>query len=259
MMEIDFLSLAEESLATFTEISNATQSQLSRQPAESRDSFATGNTLNGSRAFEKLSTIQSGRREELLKLMTEPAIVRLVVEDDEDIQRVIYIARKGNVSLPSKKEFASYLSPIGKLADYPPGEQVTVTIGHNKKRYYVIEQTNYQPNMDESGWDSTRTIYRHYDKKPYTLDSLRKLLLNEDIENGDELDRILEQANNFNVISEGVSHQIHTAIGLRNQPTLDQFQGEIFRLPLDSQLIILGPPGTGKTTTLVSVLVKNLI
>lgn len=258
MMEMDFLSLAEESLATFTEISNTTQDQLSRQPAESRDSFATGNTLNGSSAFEKLSTIQQSRREELLKLMTEPAIVRLVVEDDEDKQKVIYIARKGNVSLPSKKVFASYLSPIGKLADFPPGEQVTVTIDSNKKRYYVIEKTNYLPNKDESGWDSIRTICRHYDKKSYTLDSLRKLLINKDTDNGDELDRLLEEANNFNVISEGVSHQIHTAIGLRNQPTLDQFQGEIFRLPLDSQLIILGPPGTGKTTTLIKRLGQKL-
>ena len=38
---------------------------------------------------------------------------------------------------------------------------------------------------------------------------------------------------------------------LRDQAVLDQYQDEIFRLPLDTRLVILGPPGTGKTTTLI--------
>jgi hypothetical protein len=40
-------------------------------------------------------------------------------------------------------------------------------------------------------------------------------------------------------------------MGLRDQPLLDQYQDEIFRLPLYSRLAILGPPGSGKTTTLI--------
>jgi hypothetical protein len=47
-------------------------------------------------------------------------------------------------------------------------------------------------------------------------------------------------------------------MSLRDQPTLDQHQDEIFRRPLESQLLILGPPGSGKTTTLIRRLGQKL-
>src|SRR5690606_19339242 len=59
-------------------------------------------------------------------------------------------------------------------------------------------------------------------------------------------------------ISEGIKRDALTAMQLRIAPILDRVQDEIFRLPIDSQIAVLGPPGTGKTTTMVRRLRQKL-
>lgn len=258
MTDLDLSSLAKESLDTFDEISKTAIRQLGSTQATSTDSFASGNTLTGATAYKNLANIKEEQREALQKLCNEPTIVRLVLEDDDAKQRVIYISRNSNLALPSRKELASYRSPLGRLAEIPPGEEAGVNIEGETHTYLVIEKTSYRPERTADGWESRQSQYRHYDKGSYSIESLRALLHTTGLDSADELDQLLEQAQIQSGVVAGISHQVRTAMGLRDQPILDQFQGEIFRLPLDSQLMIVGPPGTGKTTTLIKRLGQKL-
>lgn len=258
MSQANFEALAEEALSTIAEIADGAAQKLSSNTPSFANSFASGNTLTGSQAYQNYENISQANREAWTALRREPSIARLVLEDEEGRTRVIYIARKITLPLASGKELATYGSPIGRLAELPVGEEAPVVLQGQPHVFSVVEKTSFCPGIVDGEWDSTGNQYRHVDLGVFSIESLRALLRAKGFDAGDELDQLLEQAAAAGGVQAGISHQIRTAMGLRDQPILDQFQGEIFRLPLDTQLIILGPPGTGKTTTLIKRLGQKL-
>lgn len=258
MSNPDFKALADEALLTLTEIAETAAGKLAGDGLSYANSFASGNSLTSVQANQNLENISQVNRDAWAALKREPSIARIVLEDDEGGQRIVYIARKTSLPLASGTEFASYGSPIGRLAEIPVGDVGNIVVRGQRQAYYLVEKTNLTPGMFEGEWDSTDNQYRHVDLGVFSIDSLRAFLRAEGLDAGDELDQLLEIVAATNGVKEGISHQTRTAMGLRDQPILDQFQGEIFRLPLDSQLIILGPPGTGKTTTLIKRLGQKL-
>jgi len=258
MDEVFLADLAEHSLSTFKEVADIAQSKIGPNTGSHIDSFVNANRLTNASAYEQLSKIQQGNQDGFRQLSVEPAIIRILVEDKVSVQRTIYISRTTSVPLSSGKELASYRSPLGRLAETPVGEDAIVTIAGKEKEYFVIEKISYQPLLKGQGWDSEPSQYRHEEKGIFTIPSLLAFLKSQNLDVSDELDRLLEQSNSAHEVVKGISHQVRTAMGLRDQAILDQFQGEIFRLPINSQLVILGPPGTGKTTTLIKRLGQKL-
>lgn len=258
MDNILLADLAEQTLSIFKEIADIAQKKISPKTDENLDVFVNANPYTNSAAYKNLSKIQQGNQDIFRQLSVEPAIIRVAFENEDGNQRTVYISRTTSIPLPSGKEFASYRSPLGRLAEIPVGEDALVTISGAEKEYFIIEKINYQPQLKGKGWDSEPSQYRHNKKGVFTIPSLQAFLQTQDLDIADELDRLLEQSDSSYEVVKGISHQVRTAMGLRDQAILDQFQGEIFRLPINSQLVILGPPGTGKTTTLIKRLGQKL-
>ena len=252
-------SLAKETLDTLEEIAQTAQAKLTSASDRGTDSFASSNAFTGANAHQNLANIQKNQDEGLRSLTREPAIMRMVLEDDAGNLRVAYISRTTGIVLGSGKQLASYRSDIGKLAEIPLGEMAVANSDGKPTRYYVIEKLSIKSQQLAKEWDSKPSVFRHLDADTKTISSLRDLLASESpADIADEFERMLAGFEASDIVQSGIKHQVRTAMGLRDQPILDQFQGTIFRLPLDEQLIILGPPGTGKTTTLIKRLGQKL-
>lgn len=257
MNQTDFSTLAGEVLDTFAEAATLARGKLDAA-VDAGSGLAGGNTFTSQEAFRNLNESSRSAREGWLVLAREPAISRLVIEDESGTQRVLYIARKTGTILPSGTQVANYDTALGRLAELDVGDEATVPLAGAARSFSLLEKTTLHPRMLEAGWDSTGNLHLDLEGGAFSIRSLRELLQSLGEDAGDDLDRLLEQAALADGVKAGISHQVRVAMGLRDQPILDKFQGEIFRRPLDSQLIILGPPGTGKTTTLIKRLGQKL-
>lgn len=247
--------IAKESLQMMGAIAARAGGEL-HTSALGSDALASVNTLTGVSAMQRLDEINLANLTANQVLAREPAIARVVVADEAGGEQTYYICRAAPVTgVPGL--LASYKAPVGRLASLPVGAEFKLP---NGKLVEIIERTRLRPSKLADGWDSRDTILESGDLGPLTIESLRALLRQtvapEKVE--DLLSQVLEQAKAAANIHEGIKRNQITKMGLRDQPVLDQYQDEIFRLPLDQRLLILGPPGTGKTTTLIRRLGQKL-
>jgi DNA polymerase III delta prime subunit len=247
--------VAGEALTQFDGIAAAAKGKLHDRRTLGPDALASINTMTSGSAIQKLDQISQANRESYQVLASEPAIARVVVADEEAEERVYYICRTAPVS--GFPNLASYRAPIGRLASLAVGAEFTLPNGTVVE---VLERAQLRPTAKADGWDSRDTVVEAQHFGPITIESLRALLTQvagaEATE--DLLGQLLaEETVKANII-DGVRRSVITKMGLRDQPVLDQYQDEIFRLPLDKRLLILGPPGTGKTTTLIRRLGQKL-
>jgi DNA polymerase III delta prime subunit len=247
--------VADETLMQLERIATTAAAKLKSKTAQGFDALANINTMTSTSAIQRMDQISQENRESFQVLASEPAIARVVVIDEEGEENTYYICRTAPVS--GVPNLASYLAPVGRLASLAIGTEFTLP---NGTMVEVVERAQLRPTVLEDEWDSRNTVVEAEGSGPFTIESFRALLkevAGEDVAE-DILGQLLaEESVKANII-EGVRRSVITKMGLRDQPILDQYQDEIFRLPLDKRLLILGPPGTGKTTTLIRRLGQKL-
>lgn len=181
-------------------------------------------------------------REKLSQLAKEPLKAVILTETDGGDRRLYYFARRAQVD-GVNRFFTHTMSPIGSMASYEPGEIFELT---NGSELTIISKLMLEPEFDGGTWDS-KPAQLLWDVDNFTsIHSLREFIKRGDvvIDGWEKLDQVIDRNTER-------SKNALRGTGLRDQAILDKMQDEIFRLPLSSQLMISGPPGSGKTTTLI--------
>ena len=253
--------IADESLTTFSKVADAAKERLAKASSDiGAGAFASINTFTDTEVVGNRQRITESNIEGYKILTHEPVNARVVVTDETGKETTYFFSRTAPV-LHSDNDikFASYRAPVGRIAALPIGSEHTLKLDGRDVSVEVLEYARFQPRQIDQKWDARNSVFEGASYGPITIVSLRELLeaLEEDID-ATALENLLAEETAAAIVREGVRRGVITKMDLRDQPILDQHQDDIFRRPLNSRLLILGAPGTGKTTTLIRRLGQKL-
>ena len=241
--------IARDSLACIKKVAaDAENARASHKRSDARV-FAFINTLNSPQAENNIGSISDSEAKSIAALIREPVIARVHFLDKHDEEETIFITRTTPRPVPGYK-IASYRSDLGKIASLAAGDEGSFRFGAKERDLLIDKRALLKPKRTADKWDSRDTEIDIRDMGRFTIGSLREILTPEGQIEKEDLDAIWNDDTDENVV-EGVRRAIITHMGLRDQPILDQHQDEIFRMPINTKCFLSGPPGTGKTTTLI--------
>jgi hypothetical protein len=220
-------------------------------------------------AEQKIAAISQNEIQALGVIRRQPAIARIEVRwRDTQAVQTVYLCRSSAAGIipPVDGTLASYYSRLGRIAETPVGDEVTIQLPKGPRAAEVLSYVEFHPLLEENMIDSIDNIFKLIGRSlgVVSLRKLIKIVAQKEATPASETEfdliaELLRQEEESQLLFHQKRRAVLDRMELRDRPILDQHQGELFRLPIDTRVVLLGPPGTGKTTTLVKRVGQKLM